>query len=159
MGIDIKSLSQTRWINRKWDLNIPSLLLGASDLQEYTVQRGEDMRIDLVMKSIYDDIFTFSQIDVILHINNIMNPLNIREGMVLYYPPSEALEEYRYYEEGSVASNKSIRQRLGYLNKTTRVDDKRKKFLDSNYSLPPVVLPESRPSVIIDETKIKVGGL
>lgn len=159
MGIDIKSLSEVRWINRKWELNIPSLKVGASDLESYIVQRGEEMRIDLVMKSIYDDIFTFSQIDVILHINNITNPLNIREGMILYYPSSEALEEYRYYEDGSVASNKSIRQRLGYLNKTTRVDDKRKKFLDANYSLPPVVLPESRPSVIMDETKIKVGGL
>jgi hypothetical protein len=159
MGINIKSLSETRWINRKWELNIPSWKLDASDLEEYTVQRGEDMRIDLVMKSIYDDIFTFSSVDIILHINNIANPLNIRAGMVLYYPPSEALEEYRYYEEGNVFSNKSIRQRLGYLNKTTRVDDKRKKFLDSNYSLPPVVLQESRPSVTMDSTYIKIGGL
>ena len=39
------------------------------------------------------------------------------------------------------------------------IDEKRKKFLDSDYSLPPVVLPESRPSVTMDEFKIKVGGL
>lgn len=157
--MNIKSIEQTRWVNRQWDLNVPSMKLVDVGLSTYTVQRGEDMRIDLVMKSIYDDIYTFSEIDIILYINGIDNPLNIREGMVLYYPPSEALETFRYYESGKVATNKSIKQRLGVLNKTTRVDEKRKKFLDANYSLPPVVLPEARPAVTMDEKNIIVGGL
>ena len=94
-----------------------------------------------------------------MYINNIDNPLNVREGMILYYPESSVFEGYRFYEEVSAAVNKSVKQSLGVLNKTTRVDEKRKKFLDSDYSLPPVVLPESRPSVTMDEFKIKVGGL
>lgn len=159
MSVNIKSLEQTRWVNRKWDLNFPSIKHTDVSLSQYTVQRGEDMRIDLVMKSIYDDSSTFSDIDIILYINNIDNPLNIREGMILYYPPAEAFEEFRYYELGNVASNKSIKQRLGVLNKTTRVDEKRKKFLDANYSLPPVVMQEARPSVTFDEKNINVGGL
>lgn len=158
-GMSIKSLVETRWINRKWDLNVPSFKTGAAELETYVVQRGEDMRLDLVMKSMYDDIYTFGDVDIILHINHIDNPLNIREGMVLYYPSSESLAEFRYYESGNVASNKSIKQRLGVLNKTTRVDEKRKKFLDSNYSLPPVVLQETKPGVTMDATTIKVGGL
>lgn len=157
--MDIKSLTETRWVNRQWDLNIPSFKLDVGNLDTYIVQKGEDMRIDLVMKSIYDDIYTFPDIDVILHINGIDNPLNIREGMLLYYPQSEALQEYRYYENGNVATNKSIKQRLGVLNKTTRVDEKRKKFIDANYSLPPVVLQETKAGVTIGATTIKVGGL
>ena len=90
MGMNIKSLAQTRWINRKWDLNFPSIKVNEVQLESYTVQRGEDMRIDLVMKSMYDDIYTFPEIDIILYINDIDNPINIREGMVLYYPPGEA---------------------------------------------------------------------
>ena len=39
------------------DLNVPSFQINESQLETYTVQRGEDMRIDLVMKSIYDDIY------------------------------------------------------------------------------------------------------
>ena len=79
--------------------------------------------------------------------------------MILYYPDSSEFEGYRFYEEVSAAAKKSIKQSLGVLNKTTRVDEKRKKFLDSDYSLPPVVLQESRPSVTMDDNKIKVGGL
>lgn len=159
MGFDIKSLAETRWVNRQWDLNVPSFQINESQLETYTVQRGEDMRVDLVMKSIYDDIYVFGDVDIILHINGIDNPLNIREGMVLYYPSSAALEEYRYYENGNIATNKSVKQRLGVLNKTTRVDEKRKKFLDANYSLPPVVLQETKAGVTVGETTIKVGGL
>ena len=158
--MDIKSLSDVRWINSKWDLNVPSIKMMNKPLGTYTVQRDEDMRMDLVMKSIYDDdIYTFKDIDIILYINNIDNPLNIREGMVLYYPESSLLADYRFYEEVNTTTSKSVKQRLGVLNKTTRVDEKRKKFIDSDYSLPPVVLPESRPSVTMDEFKIRVGGL
>lgn len=157
--MDIKSLSEVRWIDRKWDLTEPSIKMLDSDLESYTVQRDEDMRIDLVMKSIYDDIYTFSDIDIILYINNIDNPLNIREGMVIYHPDPSLLAEFRFYEEVTPANSKSVKQSLGVLNKTTRVDEKRKKFLDSDYSLPPVVLQESRPSVTMDENKIRVGGL
>lgn len=159
MGMNIKSLSNVRWVNQKWDLTVPSFKFPSTVLDAYEVQKGEDMRIDLVMKSIYDDVYTFSDIDVILYINGIDNPLNIREGMVLYYPPSESFEEYRYYESERASGGKSVRQTLGVLNKTTRVDEKRKKFLDSNYSLPPVVLRESAPAVIMDATSIRIGGL
>ena len=160
MGTNIKSLEQTRWINEKWDLNAPSFKFYSGDLESYVVQRGEDMRIDLVMKSIYDDIYNFSDLDVILYINGIDNPLNIREGMIIYYPVPESVEEYRYYESEKMSSgSKSIKQTLGILNKTTRVDEKRKKFLDSNYSLPPVVLQDAKPAVTMDAENIKIGGL
>jgi hypothetical protein len=160
MGTNIKSLDQTRWIGEKWDLSAPSFkFFSSNNLESYVVQRGEDMRIDLVMKSIYDDIYNFSDIDVIFYINGIDNPLNIREGMVIYYPSQESFDEYRYYESERLSGSKSIKQTLGILNKTTRVDEKRKKFLDSNYSLPPVVLQDAKPAVIMDAENIKIGGL
>jgi len=157
--MNIKSFDDVRWVNNKFDLNVPSFKMIQPSLGSYTVQRGEDMRIDLVMKSIYDNLYSLKDVDILLYINNIDNPLNIREGMILYYPDSSEFEGYRFYEEVSAAAKKSIKQSLGVLNKTTRVDEKRKKFLDSDYSLPPVVLQESRPSVTMDEFKIKVGGL
>jgi len=157
--MNIKSFDELRWTNNKCDLNVPSFKMIQPDLGSYTVQRGEDMRIDLVMKSIYDNLYNLKDVDILLYINNIDNPINIREGMILYYPDSSSFEGYRFYEEVSAAVKKSVKQSLGVLNKTTRVDEKRKKFLDSDYSLPPVVLQESRPSVTMDDNKIKVGGL
>lgn len=162
--MNIQSLIDVKWVNSKWNLNVPSIKMVQTELGSYTVQRDEDMRMDLVMKSIYNDAYSLKDLDIILYINNIDNPLNIREGMVLFYPEPGLFDAYRFYEEVNTTASKSVKQQLGVLNKTalnktTRVDEKRKKFLDSDYSLPPVVLPESRPSVTMDAFKIKVGGL
>jgi hypothetical protein len=78
--------------------------------------------------------------------------------MVLYYPREESLENYRLGEE-VISKSKSVKQKLGVLNKTTRVDEKRKKFIDADYSLPPVVKQQSSPSVTFDSENIKIGGL
>jgi hypothetical protein len=158
--MNIKSIDNAGYMNGKWDLSTPMINKNEFSLKSYVVQKKEDMRIDLVMKSIYeDDTDSFKNIDVILYINNIDNPLNIREGMVLYYPEMDDLDSYRFNEEEVVVDKKSIKQQLGVLNKTTRVDEKRKKFLDADYSLPPVVKSESSPSVTVDAGNIKIGGL
>lgn len=155
--MSIKSIDEARYGNGKWDLSFPGISNINSDVSLYTVQKDEDMRIDLVMQSMYD-YSILSDIDIILYINNIDNPLNIREGMVLYYPREESLENYRLGEE-VISKSKSVKQKLGVLNKTTRVDEKRKKFIDADYSLPPVVKQQSSPSVTFDSENIKIGGL
>ena len=158
--MNIKSISSARYGNGKWDLSVPGIKgINGSEVSSYTVQKDEDMRIDLVMKSIYDDSYSLSDIDIILYINDIENPLNIREGMVLYYTDLESLENYRFLEEVIIIDNKSVKQKLGVLNKTTRVDEKRKKFIDADYSLPPVVKQQSKPSVTFDSDNIKIGGI
>ena len=158
--MNIISISSARYGNGKWDLSVPGIKgIDGSEVSSYTVQKDEDMRIDLVMKSIYDDSYSLSDIDIILYINDIENPLNIREGMVLYYPDLGSLENYRFSEEVIIIDNKSVKQKLGVLNKTTRVDEKRKKFIDADYSLPPVVKQQSKPSVTFDSDNIKIGGI
>lgn len=161
--MNIVSIDRTRRINRRWLIEDPSFVFiddNEIPLSEYVVQKQEDMRIDLVMQSIYDeDSSLYKHVDVILYINGIDNPLNIREGMTIYYPEAQQLEEYRYVEEESNKLNKSVKERLGYINKTTRKDEKRKKFVEADYSLPPVVLKESRPGVVITPTEILIGGV
>lgn len=163
--MDIVSLTETYFINNRiingWDIYVPSFTksLDVTQLNVYEVQKGEDMRIDLVMMSIYDDPYLLKDLDVILYINDIDNPLNIREGMMIYYPDRESLEGFRYYENNDETTSKSIKQKLGVLNKTTRKDENRKKFLDANYSLPPTVNRETKPAVTISNGNIFVGGL
>jgi len=163
--MNIVSIYETRFINNRvingWDISAPSFINGGdvTTLNIYEVQKGEDMRIDLVMTSIYDDPYSLKDLDIILYINDIDNPLNIREGMLIYYPERENLLNYRYYENDDDTVSKSVQSQLGVLNKTTRKDENRKKFLDANYSLPPTVMKESKSAVTISGGNIFVGGL
>ena len=136
---------------RKYDITV--------EMYEYTVQKGEDMRLDLIMKAIYNDSSTFSDVDIILYLNGIDNPLNIREGQKIKYINKTDFDRFRYVELGGDKNGLAIKSILGAPNKTTRVDSNRTKFLESGYTLPPVLLSKSEPSVKIDETKIIVGGL
>ena len=79
--------------------------------------------------------------------------------MVILFPAQEQLNAFRYEEEEESKVNQTVKERLGVLNQTTRKDEKRKKFLESDYSLPPVVLRESRPGVVITPTEIIIGGV
>lgn len=159
--MNIVSIDDTRRVGGRWRIEDPSFRwVDTSSLQTYQVQKGEDMRIDLVMNSIYEDDQDLQKnCDIILYLNGIDNPLNIREGMILYYPSAEAFEEIRYEELESNYVTKSVKERLGVPNKTTRKDNNRKKFLEADYSLPPVVLKESRPGVVITSSQILVGGI
>lgn len=159
--MNVVSIDKTRRYGALWAIESPSFEPNDTiGFDEYEVQPGEDMRIDLVMQSIYgEETYSYKDIDVILYINNIDNPLNIRKGMIILYPPEGNLSAFRYEEVEASKVSKSVQSRLGVLNQTTRRDEKRKKFLDAEYSLPPVVLRESRPGVIITPTEILIGGV
>lgn len=160
--MNIKSLNNVKWINGKFVIEDPAFIFKSEvSFDEYVIQKGEDMRIDLVMQSIYGD-YNTSDADVLLYINGIDNPINIREGVKLIYPPVNLIGSFRYEEsisKSSSASAKEIRNQLGKLNKSTRKDENRKKFLDSDYSLPPFVMKDPRPGVTVEGTNIKIGGL
>jgi len=161
--MDIVSLSQLNYNDRTRLFNIyyPQFFYTRNEsLNTYIVQRDEEMRIDLVMLSMYnDDALVLPNIDVILFINGIDNPLNIFEGDLLYYPQQSSLETYRFvFEQGSNAGQ-NIRKALSVPNKTTKVDGNRKKFIDNGFVLPPVVLDESKSPVRVEDGKIVIGGL
>ncbi len=118
---------------------------------QYEVQRGEEMRIDLVCESIYG---TDEYIDIIMHINNIDNPLNIKEGVILKYPSSTDINLFRIEEE----KPNSVQNKIVNTNKTTRKDSSREKYVKQGYSLPPVVLDKPTDPVRIDGNNIIIGG-
>lgn len=164
--MNIVSIDKTGWYYgigwRGWDVLAPSFLITPSQqagLGEYVVQKGEDMRLDLVMMSIYNDSYKLENMDVILYINGIDNPLNIREGMKIYYPDEMSFENFRYMDINDPVASRSLNAKLGVVSKTTRKDEKRKRFLDADYSLPPTVLRESKPPVRVADGNIIVGGL
>ena len=161
--MDIYSLSQLNYSEKTRLFNIyyPQFFYTRKEsLNTYIVQKGEEMRIDLVMLSMYnDDALVLPNIDVILFINGIDNPLNIFEDDILYYPQQSALEIYRYvFSQGSNAGQ-NVRNALSVPNKTTKIDSNRKKFIENGFVLPPVVLDETKSPVRVEGGKIVIGGL
>jgi len=159
--MDIVSLLELKYnaLSKKFNLYYPQLAFSTGNLAKYIVQGGEEMRIDLVIMSIYDNPYALKDTDVILFLNGIDNPLNINVGDEIYYPELESLKSYRYYFDTASKAGEDVRKQLATPNKTSRPDPTRKKFVDNGYSLPPVVLDEAKPPVRLEGDKIVIGGL
>jgi len=135
-------------------------------LSEYVVERDFDMRLDLIFEKVYNlepnEVGLYlGDMDVICYINNIDNPLNIKEGSVIKYPTDLGnIREFRVLDIDKDINNKSkIKERLSFPNKSTRKDKSREDFVKNGYSLPPVVLETPRPPVSIKDGKFNIGGL
>ena len=135
-------------------------------LLDYITTRDDVMRIDLIFKNIYnlepDEVGLYlNDIDVLLYINNIENPVNIVEGMTIKYP--EDIGQFAKFRIKSVEddfNNQSkVKDQLVFPRKTTRKDNNRQKFVEEGYALPPVVLDTPRNPVIIENGQFTIGGL
>ena len=120
-------------------------------VQSYVVPFENAMRIDLVCQDIYSN--STDEIDILLNINNIDNPLNIMEGDVLVYPPLTAVTEYRVTDK----QREENRNLLVNPNKSTRKDDARQKYVENNYTLPPNLAIEPKPQVKVENDRLIIG--
>ncbi len=132
-------------------------------LLETEVAEEEEMRIDLLFQRIYDlepnvtDLY-LKEIDIILFINHIDNPLNLKAGMIIKYPELSQTGNYRYVEDPNSRSRNKT-PILAVPNVSTKRDSDRENFKKNGYSLPPVAKPVPSPSVRLDDGKVKIGGL
>jgi hypothetical protein len=158
--MDILSLSTLKIdLNGDYNLFSPNLVYYRENLIEYTVEKSEEMRLDLVMLSVYNnDYTTLENMDIVLMLNNIDNPLNISEGDVLYLPQISQFNNYRYSKDEEKDS-RDLRNSLAYPSKSSKIDKNRGKFVDNNYLLPPVVLEEPKKHVRVNGDKLIIGGL
>jgi len=142
-----KELSQEYF----WDLT-QSTFKSRNDipLKYWVVQPDEEMRIDMVCYRIYGNT---NYIDILLNINMIDNPLNIKSGDLIKYPSQNNIDSYRVIE-----SQKQLVQRLLNTNKSSKKDNNRKNYIDQNFSLPPTVLPYPIEPVVISGDNIVIGG-
>jgi len=121
------------------------------EMYQYEVQRGEVMRMDLVCESIYGGI---EYLDLLMHINNIDNPLNVKEGVMIKYPDASKISLFRIVEE----KKSDVQNKIANTNKTTRKDSNREAYIKQGYSLPPVVLEKPIEPVRIEGDNIVIGG-
>jgi len=118
----------------------------------YKVQKGEEMRIDLICNSIYGNI---DQIDTLLNFNDISNPLNIKEGTVIYYPEPISLNSFKINE----TTTENVQAKISTAGKATTIDQNRKDYIEQNYTLPPTVLDRPTEQVVLTGNTVKVDNL
>jgi hypothetical protein len=118
---------------------------------EYIVQKGEEMRIDLVCHSIYGNV---DNVDKILNANNISNPLNIKEGTLLRYPLVDFIENTEVNE----SLTNDVQSALANPGKSKSTDPSRQAYVEQNYSLPPTVMAQPTRQVVIENGVVKVGN-
>jgi phage gp45-like len=116
----------------------------------YRVKKGEEMRIDLVCNSIYGNI---DHVDIILSVNNISNPLNIKEGTTIIYPNIEQIEKLRP-QEVAVENTQKL---LANKDKSTKVDPSRQAYVEQNFNLPPTVMDTPTQQIKVAGNNIRVG--
>lgn len=149
-----------------YDLFKPTIIVDTTNnLQSYVVKREEEMRIDLLFQNIYElesaiILNYLGEIDIILALNGIDNPLNIKEGMTILYPPLGELYKYRVVETDGEKAKEKVVKKLAVPNKQTKQDPSRKSYVENGYSLPPTVNSAPKPAVTFDSknNKISVGG-
>lgn len=124
------------------------------DLVKFTtiVTREQEMRIDLVSYALYQSV---NYVDLLLNINDIDNPLNIKEGDTLLYPPLEHLQYYRITPDTTTVN----RRRLLSPNKSSKKDPNRQQYIENNYQLPPTFLDTPSNPVSTSAGKITISNV
>lgn len=166
--MDFKSLSKIKFLDQEDLYDVFATTFTYDDTVEmanYIVERDVVMRSDILMDRIYNFEDTqsagayYDYTDVILFINNISNPLNIREGDVISYPINPSDLDKFIYSGNTSSDREQILSSLSYVDKSNKVDSSRKKYIENNYILPPTVNDTPKKPVDVSGTKLKIGGI
>ena len=154
--MDFRSLEILDEINgeERFDLLKPSYTLIDENeivIFNYVVPESFEMRIDLIANDIYDDV---NKSDFLLFFNDIINPLNIKEGDTLRYVSEELVGRYEVEDN----NEEEIQEIFLNEDKSKRKDPNRRKFLEEKRALPPTVNQRSFDQVRIEGDNIIIGN-
>jgi hypothetical protein len=125
--------------------NIIAPLVNMSDdliVYPYIVSKQEEMRIDLILSGMYGE--NNNYIDEILTLNNIIDPLSLVEGTILWYPDSTDLEKIR--KSPIIETDEDIINRLIDPNSERKIDYNR----ETGMNLTPTIMPSNMKQIDVD---------
>jgi hypothetical protein len=132
-----------------YDLSARTYVAYDVRFSNYIVQPDEEMRIDLICFRIYESV---EYTDILLSVNEIVNPLNIRAGDVLRYPDQGSLNFFRIRPKAPPA----IRPTLVNQGRANIKDPRRLQFIENNFLLPPTLLSVPQSPIIVNPTDITI---
>jgi hypothetical protein len=128
-------------------------------LTPFFCTRRHNMRMDIVSNDIYK---TNKYVGTLCQINNIMNPFSIKDGMVLFYTSVDEAESLMRVPE--ILKQSGIEELLGKVKsdlinsfKNKKVDNNRRYYNRVDDALPPTILPENSPQIVIEDNKVKIA--
>lgn len=125
--------------------NIISPLVNTSDdlmVYPYIVSKPEEMRIDLILSGMYGEGSNY--IDEIVTLNNIIDPMALIEGTILWYPDSTDLDKIR--KAPITETDEEIIDRLVDPNSERKIDYNR----ESGMNLTPTIMPINMKQIDVD---------
>jgi len=114
----------------------------------HIVEKHEEMRMDLISDRLYD---TTEHTAFLCRLNNIINPLNIKEDTLLIYTDESFIKEFEPQDEGVV---EGVKQAFINLNKKRRIDANREEYnknKDSDVTLSPVFNEKDVKDVVLGD--------
>ncbi len=123
-------------------------------LRYYIVDRSRAMRLDLVCTDLYGDI---SNLQMLMFINNIDNPFGVKENDLIFWIEAKDLSKATVVDPKVLDDG---RDNLINAFKASVSDPARSAYLQNrgNDQLPPNVVADNSPKIIIDNNKIIVGA-
>jgi hypothetical protein len=149
---DITSLKRTEAQSNLYDLSEPTFNFTSTQYFERTILPEEEMRIDLVSYNLYGSV---DYADILLRVNDIVNPLNIKLGDVIIYPDAASLLLFR------VTPPTPSDERAALLNSSRANirDPRRTQFLENNIRTAPTVLQVPQSPIQINNDNIVITPL
>ena len=122
----------------------------------FICQRKHACRLDLVSGDLYNDTKWTGSLAML---NDIMNIHSIRDGDVLFYLPVSDLQGLLEVPPSVSQTMNTVKNDLINILKKPVPDGSRANFLNNNSSklLPPSVLPETAPQVVVNNAKIQIS--
>jgi len=118
----------------------------------YKVPKHQEMRIDLICDSLYGNT---DYIDFLLNFNNISNPLNIKEGLLLRYLSESDIPPFYVNQE----KPENIQNKISSAGRATQTDPARQEFNERNLALPPNIMSKPTQQVVVEGRNVKTNGL
>ena len=126
------------------------------NFKTFICDRKHACRLDLVASDIYNNTKWVGSLG---QINDIFNPFSIRDGDILFYLPESDLQ--RLLNVPNIVPNaiSSVKNDLIKALKKKTPDALRKNYLNNrgNDKLPPTVLPDTVPQIVVSNNKIKIA--
>lgn len=131
-------------------------------LDVFICERKHEMRMDKISNEIYD---TTKYVGTLCQLNNIINPFSIKQGDILLFTTKEEADGLRKVANDIKQTDMDdlfdrVKGDLINAYKKRRKDPNGRNFFNrrpNNDFLPPTVLPDNSPQIVLDNNKIKVA--
>ncbi len=130
---DISILKKDPKQDGLYDLTEPTFVQAVEPPFQMVVTKEQEMRIDIISNDLYKSV---DYIDFLLNLNDIDNPINIKQGDIILYTTIDKFELCKV----SPNTTDDKQRTLLSPNKSSKKDPNRQKYIEDNYQLPPTFL-------------------